>query len=806
MRLTSSATTIILSALTPDSTLWDSSAAKLGPFSVDSLAYGSLQLEALQRHIRPLKMSMTVVVFLFLPNELICVILGYLGVADLLQCILVNKRLYKVVFESSSLQFTIELAKYRMKPPEGSVLEPPYATRLQILREREQRWRSMQPATRHKLRLAHSGAIYEFTGGIYGNGKENDRRSTISITLYDLPSLESGEQDDWTHSMDGMDIVDFTMDPCQDLLVLVALAPRHSNFIYDIHIRSMKTNEPHPLAAAPFFSCMKRPENVGWIDGAVRVQISGSLVGFLIKEVINSVGGHFEVYNWRTGGPANGCTVRHASGIDDFIFLSQTRFLLVRPNGVFEVYSFFDPGLRENVPTLESCYLFPALSEEYSYWYICLSSNPSPGYNPDAGDYGHNKIYYPNPDERIHACCIYVFQPILTSVHTVFSFVFFFRTRDFLNPPEDWTRSTDQYSPVNAYAVSFTPDNIICTDDRAESSTPGPPPSTSPTPPPFAGDPESEDSDLLSFPTAPPPQDTQSTLFHSPAPPIVRPVSPTLNPHVKGTVYRIPWQNWGPQNTRWFRECLSKDWQHSIYGLRTVECIVDKDAEDGTHNGPDGGIGDVEEDDNEEDEDLNGDSMILDRQDQGQGQASGSGPVLSGTQSTSARNPGSPDSGSGSGSVSVASLPSSPPRPPAPVLKHLRMRDFNPYSVALSLDHWKREISDKGGGEPPSSWHEYSEIDSDEMPNDKTSGKQPAVNVNEQQFSTRRLRRIITDPTILDAKGVFKGEIKSELGYVEVVTAEKEYDVTEVMMDDCRLLLLKRGRKGKLKSINLLRM
>jgi len=56
----------------------------------------------------------------------------------------------------------------------------------------------------------------------------------------------------------------------------------------------MSTNQIHPLAAAPVFCCMRRPEHLGWIDGAVRVQISGSLVGFLIKEVINSVGGHFE--------------------------------------------------------------------------------------------------------------------------------------------------------------------------------------------------------------------------------------------------------------------------------------------------------------------------------------------------------------------------------------------------------------------------------------------------------------------------------------------------------------------------------
>jgi hypothetical protein len=161
-----------------------------------------------------------------------------------------------------------------------------------------------------------------------------------------------------------------------------------------------------------------------------------------------------------------------------------------------------------------------------------------------------------------------------------------------------------------------------------------------------------------------------------------------------------------------------------------VECISDKDAEDGTYNGLDGGIGDEDDDDE-----------------------------------ANARNP------------------------LAPALKHLRMRDFNPYHIALALDHWKREVAHKDD-DKPSSWHEYSEAEFEETPQDKIIGKKTAGD-EQQEYSTRRLRRIITEPTVLDAKGIFKVPIKSALGYVEVVTAEKEYEATEIMIDDCRLLLLK---------------
>jgi len=52
---------------------------------------------------------------------------------------------------------------------------------------------------------------------------------------------------------------------------------------------------------------------------------------------------------------------------------------------------------------------------------------------------------------------------------------------------------------------------------------------------------------------------------------------------------------------------------------------------------------------------------------------------------------------------------------------------------------------------------------------------------------------------------VFKKDIVSWLPYTEVVS-EETFEVTDVMMDDCRLLLLKRGQMGKLESVEVLMM
>lgn len=77
-----------------------------------------------------------------------------------------------------------------------------------------------------------TGSVYEFVGGFYGNGREDDHRVTASISFLQLPSRDTispimdapPDLKTWSHSMSDVIIIDFTMDPSQDLLVLVAVA------------------------------------------------------------------------------------------------------------------------------------------------------------------------------------------------------------------------------------------------------------------------------------------------------------------------------------------------------------------------------------------------------------------------------------------------------------------------------------------------------------------------------------------------------------------------------------------------------
>ena len=82
------------------------------------------------------------------------------------------------------------------------------------------------------MNLPFTGSVYDFVSGIYGNGGDDTDGTTTSISFLKLPSAEDQttggdvpEPKLWSHSMSNLLIFDFTMDPSQDLLVLLALAP-----------------------------------------------------------------------------------------------------------------------------------------------------------------------------------------------------------------------------------------------------------------------------------------------------------------------------------------------------------------------------------------------------------------------------------------------------------------------------------------------------------------------------------------------------------------------------------------------------
>ena len=74
-----------------------------------------------------------------------------------------------------------------------------------------------------------------------------------------------------------------------------------SKYLYNLHLRTISTNEPHPKAPLPILSCLERHPTVPpppELFAAVRVQVSGALVGLLIKEAPDPVGAHLEIWNW----------------------------------------------------------------------------------------------------------------------------------------------------------------------------------------------------------------------------------------------------------------------------------------------------------------------------------------------------------------------------------------------------------------------------------------------------------------------------------------------------------------------------
>lgn len=167
-------------------------------------------------------------------------------------CKFIRNTVQKSVF----LSYVIDLAYYQLQATETSTV--PYAARKLHLLKSQNRWSKLEWAVKHEVECPHTAYMYDFVNGIYAIGQNaaNDRRFSENVTFYRLPPYPTlqaskgdgagtvaaggangandtpggnSKGDSWTYAF-GMTILDFTMDPEQDLLVLLALAPLESVF------------------------------------------------------------------------------------------------------------------------------------------------------------------------------------------------------------------------------------------------------------------------------------------------------------------------------------------------------------------------------------------------------------------------------------------------------------------------------------------------------------------------------------------------------------------------------------------------
>jgi hypothetical protein len=103
---------------------------------------------------------------------------------------------------------------------------PPLASRLEILRERENAWKRLEWKRRCSLDIIPSGWIFEFANGVFGYVSFIQGGAPAqSIDFFEPPSVDSPSNEVTrvrTYNMDNLSIVDFAMDPTHDLLVLLA--------------------------------------------------------------------------------------------------------------------------------------------------------------------------------------------------------------------------------------------------------------------------------------------------------------------------------------------------------------------------------------------------------------------------------------------------------------------------------------------------------------------------------------------------------------------------------------------------------
>jgi len=235
--------------------------------------------------------------------------------------------------------------------------------------------------------------------------------------------------------------------------------------------------------------------------------------------------------------------------------------------GAFEVFTFTDPADPSAYPrpTLRSTFLLPKLKSTQLFWYLTINCNPSPGSVPLFPPKNSQLSPFPRtirdhhlrPEERILGCAIGTVNPENHqgdgAPHTFDCFIFFIHAKVFLDSIDE--NRVSGFHLVSSRQTSQTPGSLSVSTDSEQND----------------GTVRVEDSlawvdQILNIPEDDDIQVPQPETRTSAG-------SPLAGTSTWKAVGRYEWHEWGPQNTRWFQDMLSTNWQHAIHGLRTVECV-----------------------------------------------------------------------------------------------------------------------------------------------------------------------------------------------------------------------------------------
>lgn len=212
--------------------------------------------------------------------------------------------LRRIAEADAYIQYLLELDICGYAEPDNPRSDLSYSEKREIIRTHRARLdhpEKIEPEI-YELQASDHRSTSVYIGGVYACAVRTPTTSAGVIRqlyFFQLPSPNRGvNQKHWVIADLGVDAAAYTIDPEQDLLVLLDGDPYTG---YNLHLRSMFTNRAHPKAspASPVLSyrCSRTSDSYH----CVSFEVSGDLLAAAFRPGPENLPSCIVIWSWNTG-------------------------------------------------------------------------------------------------------------------------------------------------------------------------------------------------------------------------------------------------------------------------------------------------------------------------------------------------------------------------------------------------------------------------------------------------------------------------------------------------------------------------
>ncbi|KAJ7927161.1 hypothetical protein B0H13DRAFT_2265665 [Mycena leptocephala] len=238
---------------------------------------------------------------LFLPLELITLILRELPVRDICRCEQTNGYL-RAVCQTAVLRYGKAKNRASVEDTRYSLRSHNLLDRAQYLAHHQRAWLHFTCTNVRAIPVSHSAGIYDCASDMFFLGGVPDPVTGMSTSLKytRIQSPDAAQVDNWTHFEVGRPVVDFATAIEEHNLAAVATCSPHENdptwFSVDILFLDFDTQKHHALATHPLLHVRdtQAQDNQGLPDIEVTMHIAGDTACLAILNTLY-------IYDWKLG-------------------------------------------------------------------------------------------------------------------------------------------------------------------------------------------------------------------------------------------------------------------------------------------------------------------------------------------------------------------------------------------------------------------------------------------------------------------------------------------------------------------------